>query len=279
MSQIVESSVDVDDFQERYVAFLDLLGFKAQVERAERNIEQRVRLREILSLLRDTLCESPSIGLRFTYFSDCIVLSAQRTLAGLWEMFQSIDLLTFNLLQYDVFMRGGLTAGLAHHSEDFVYGVPLIRAYKLESESAGGPMTLVAQEVLGDARTYGPDLLRWLVKDTSTCFFARYWRTIRGAARGERYFVNYLRRFAEYRREPRLPGEVVMDDPGQRVIHFVCKRLKSDTGSVRSKAEWLQAYWNRTVAKEGVFGTIEPGLAQQYVSSGPTIIERRLSVP
>src|SRR5580692_5464230 len=53
------------------------LGFKAQVERAEENLEQRAKLRDILSLMRDTLCESPAVGMRFTYFSDCIVLSAQ----------------------------------------------------------------------------------------------------------------------------------------------------------------------------------------------------------
>jgi hypothetical protein len=262
MSQTVDSGADVDDYQERYVAFLDLLGFKAQVERAEENLEQRAKLRDILSLMRDTLCESPAVGMRFTYFSDCIVLSAQRTRAGLWEMFQSIDLLTFNLLQYDVFVRGGLTAGIAHHSKDFVYGTALIRAYNLERESAGGPMTLVAQEVLADATANGLDFLLWLVEDSPV-----------------RYFVNYLRRFAEYRREPRLPGTVVMDDPGQRVINFVCQRLNTDAGSVLCKAQWLQAYWNRTVAKEGVFSAIEPGLAQDYVSSGPTIMMRRAVGP
>jgi hypothetical protein len=173
-------------------------------------------------------------------------------------MFQSIDLLTFNLLQYDVLQRGGLTAGLAHHSKDFVYGTPLNRAHHLESNIADGPMTLIAQEVIEDARTYGPDFLLWLVEDSP-----------------ERYFVNYLRRFAEYRAEPRLPGMVVMEDPGQRVINFVCQRLKTDTGRVLAKAEWLQAYWNRTVAKHGVFSAIEGGLTQPFVSSGPTIIVRR----
>lgn len=260
MPQIVNSGADVDDYQERYVAFLDLLGFKVRVERAERDLDQRAKLREILSLMRYTLCESPPVDMRFTHFSDCIVLSAQRTSAGLWEMFQSIDLLTFNLLQYDVLVRGGLTAGMAHHCKDFVYGTGLIRAHKLESESAEGPMTLAAQEVLADATTYG--FLQWLVEDSP-----------------ERYFVHYLRRFAEYRREPRFPGMVVMDDPGQRVIQFVCQRLNTDTGRVLAKAQWLQAYWNRTVVKEGVFTAIEPGLAQQFVSSGPTIIVRRQAGP
>ena len=40
-----------------------------------------------------------------------MVVSADRTAPGLWEMFQSIFTLTFNLLQYDVLVRGGLTGG------------------------------------------------------------------------------------------------------------------------------------------------------------------------
>jgi hypothetical protein len=258
MSESVGSGVDVDDYQERYVAYLDLLGFRTLVERAERDRDERAKLREILGLMRDTLCESRPIDMHLTYFSDCVVLSAQRTGAGLSEIVKSIDLLTFNLLQYDVLVRGGLTAGIAHHSRDFVYGTPLIRAIDLEKEGHGPPMTLVAQEVLDDATAAGADFLPWLAEDTPG-----------------RYFVNYLRRFAEYRREPRLRGTVNMDDPGQRVVHFICHRLNTDTGSELSKARWLQAYWNRTVAKEGVFSAIEPGLGQQYVSSGPTIIRRR----
>lgn len=258
----MEKPVHLEDYQERYVAFLDLLGFTAQVQRAERDFEVRAKLREILCLMRDTLCESPAIGMRFTYFSDCIVLSALRSRSGLWEMFQSIDLLTFNLLQYDVFVRGGLTAGLAHHSKDFVYGTGLIQAYALEREQAIAPLTLVAPEVVVDTRSYGPDFLCWLSEDST-----------------DRYFVNYLRRFAEYRREPRLPGMVVMEDPAQRVMQFVQHRLNSHTGSILEKAQWFQAYWNRTVATEGVFGAIEVGITGQYRSSGPTIIVRRMVAP
>lgn len=150
---MVEKTTHLEDYQERYVALLGLLGFAAQVGRAERDREERAKLHEILCLMRDSLCEGPSIGMRFTYFSDCIVLSALRTGGGLWKIFQSIDLLTFDLLQYDVFVRGGLTGGLAHHSKDFVCGTAMIRAFELENEKAVVPLTLVAPEVVVDARS------------------------------------------------------------------------------------------------------------------------------
>jgi hypothetical protein len=101
----------IDDYEERYVAFVDLLGFKAQVATAEKNPSERARLREILGVVKDILGENPYIGFRRNYFSDCIVYSAKRTREGLHEMFEATGLLTLNLLQYDVMVRGGLTAG------------------------------------------------------------------------------------------------------------------------------------------------------------------------
>jgi hypothetical protein len=121
-----------NDYKERYVAYLDLLGFKSLLNLAETVPEERKRLLAILGLMRDSLCESPALGVHFTHFSDCIVLSIDRTAEDLWEAFQSIHVLTFNLLQFDVLLRGTLVAGGAHHGEDFVYGTAVNRAYLLE---------------------------------------------------------------------------------------------------------------------------------------------------
>lgn len=252
---------EANDYKERYVAFLDLLGFKAQVEVAEQSQAQAqwARLREILALVRDTLCENPALGMRLTCFSDCIVFSADRTEQGLAEMIQSIDMLTFNLLQYDVFVRGGLVAGGAHHGKDFVYGTAVSRAYELESTCAKWPITLVSQEVLDDAKTYGTQFIEWLIEDVT-----------------DRHFVHYLRRYAEYRHEPRYPGMVIMDDPAQRVIDFMCHRLNRDEGSVLEKAQWFAEYWNRTVAAGGVFGQIGQGMVPKDTSRGPTLMVRRI---
>ncbi len=247
------------DYRERYVAFLDLLGFKELVKRAERVAVERERLLEILRLLRDTLCENPKLGMRFTHFSDCIVLSIDRTAAGLWEAFQSINLLTFNLLQFDCLIRGGLVAGGIHHCEQFVYGTAVNEAHRLESECAEHPMTLVSQEVVDYAAEYGPHFLEWLSEDSPT-----------------RRFIHYLRQYAEYCPKPALPGMMIMDEPAKRVADFICHRLNVDTGRVLAKAQWFRAYWNRTVAIRGIFGSIESGVTERYISRGPTIGVRRI---
>ncbi len=195
-----ESEKVVGEYKHRYVAFLDLLGFKAQVECAEHSPAERAKLHDILLLVRDTIGGNPYLGLRFNYFSDCMVVSADRTAPGLWEMFQSIFTLTFNLLQYDVLVRGGLTGGGAYHASDFLYGTAVNRAYRLESQCAKNPMTLVSQEVVDDAKRYGAGHMHWLLED--------------GA---QRYFVDYLRWYADYQPTPIYSGKVILDDPGHRV--------------------------------------------------------------
>lgn len=248
-----------EDYRERYVAFLDLLGFKTLVARAETEPAERKRVREVLELMRDSLTQNPRLGLRFTHFSDCIVLSIDRTPAGLMEAFESINVLTSNLLQFDVLVRGGLVAGNAYHDKDFVYGTAVNRAFHLEHEVAQDPMILLSEEVVADANQYGTSHLAWLCTDPA-----------------QRQFVHYLRWYSDYRPELIYPGKPLLEEPAKRVIDFVLGRLALDTGRVLAKAQWLQAYWNDAVATKGVFERIDPGITPRYTSWGPTIMKRVL---
>jgi len=250
----------VDDYKELYIAFLDLLGFKTQVETAETDPVAHEKLRTVLQLVRESLCEVPSINFRLNYFSDCIVLSGERAPHGLLEMFRSICLLTSNLMQHDVLIRGGLAAGQVHHSRDFLYGSALNRAYALESKVARNPMVLLSDEVLEDAKQYGEQHMAFL------------------AAQDGRWFVHFLLQYATYRPAPLYAGMVLLERPGARVMNFIAQRLNRDQGSVREKAEWIRAYWNETTAVHGVFGTIEEGTPAQTDLGGPTIAIRRIFV-
>lgn len=69
----------VNNYREKYVAFLDLLGFSGLVNKVGEDVLERHRVVEALKLVRDTLTQDPKIDLRFTYFSDCIVVSVERS--------------------------------------------------------------------------------------------------------------------------------------------------------------------------------------------------------
>jgi hypothetical protein len=176
-------------------------------------------------------------------------------------MFEATGLLTLNLLQYDVMVRGGLTAGGTHHSRDFVYGTAVNRAVLIERD-AKNPMTMVSDEIVEDAKKYGPQQHQWIAHDPSG-----------------KSFVHFLISYAVYRHEPIWQGKMILDRPGGRIIDFVCQRLNRDTGSVLEKAQWLQNYWNHTVAVHGTFKTIEAGVTGRYDSGGPVIGQRRMYMP
>jgi hypothetical protein len=176
-------------------------------------------------------------------------------------MLFSIEALTFNLMQIDVLVRGGLTAGNAYHDQNFVFGTAVNCAYLLESDKKEGakfPLVLVSPVVMDDVRGLDATYLDFFRQDGS-----------------DRWFVDYLARFATYRHMPIYSGKVIMDDPAQRVRDFICHRLRRDTGSVRDKAQWVADYWNREVASQGVFKEIDESIEPLDTSRGPTRFARR----
>jgi hypothetical protein len=249
-------------YKERYVAFLDLLGFKALVELAENDASESERLKEVLDLLNRTLCNNTYLGTRFTHFSDCIVITSDASPDALRDIFRSVGTLTRNILQFDMFIRGGITRGGAFHSERFVYGTAVSRAALIEEDKANGakgPLTLLSPEVYADVKAQGHDFLQWVESDSP-----------------DRFFVHYLLNYAEYHKTPNLPGKVNLDADAERIALFTSRRLLNDSGSVLAKAQWFQSYWNRTVARPDGFAAIkaDPSLVEP---GGPrTRIVRRL---
>jgi hypothetical protein len=250
-----------NEYKDRYVAFLDLLGFKALVCAAENDESEHSRLREVLERLNRTLCNNPLLGFRFTHFSDCIIVTCDVVPEALTQIFASVDILTRNLLQYDVLVRGGITRGGAFHSPQYVYGTAVSRAAVIENCEANGPLVLLSSEVYEDVKALGPQVLRWVESDGPG-----------------RFFVHYLLSYAIYHQTPRYPGTVNLDTDAQRIAFYISRRLLNDSGGIQAKAEWFQKYWNRTVALPSGFAPIvaDPALVEP---DGPrtTIVRRPMA--
>jgi len=203
-------------------------------------------------------------GMKFKHFSDCIVLSAFQSPEGLLEIFHGIELLTLNLLQYDILVRGGLARGGAHHDDDILFGMGVNRAYELEGKAVS-PRIVIAEYVIRDADMFLNNgwtaLESFITRDDED-----------GLS-----FVNYFRQFAAY--DPNAssyPGMVVLSYPGRRIVDFLCNRLNITSDErVRKKIKWLQGYWNGTVAINGAFKRIEAGVLERDHVRPTTIVRRR----
>jgi hypothetical protein len=210
-------------YSEKYVLFLDILGFSEKVIQADSDLEARGEVKKVLEIIKDTLCDNPNSGHIFTYFSDCIVVSSNRSLEGLREITTSIRWLTFNLLNRGYFVRGGLTVGLIYHDKEFVFGLPLIAAHKLESEESIYPRTILSETVLEDLRSYGQEYLSLFRVDSDG-----------------KYFLDYLMDYREYSNEIVWAGKMILDRSANNIINHTQKKLNAYKNRPLEKIIWLK---------------------------------------
>ena len=238
-SDLLEWMMDEMLYREKYVAFIDLLGFSNLVRASAESAAKQDAIVEAIGRLKDTACCNPATDLVITYFSDCLVISSSRTPAGLVGMLQSIKTIAENLLVVDVLVRGGLTLGSIHHDTQFMFGPGMLAAYDMERCEAKHPTILISPQVKADVDDAG---LSYLV--------------LHDNAEPDRHYVHYLISFSTYDPTPRN-GLLILDGPAQLIRHFIARRLNADVGSTWAKAEWLERYWNETVGTVGFLGYVD----------------------
>ncbi|MFN3878024.1 MAG: hypothetical protein ACK4MH_06580 [Brevundimonas sp.] len=250
-----------DCYREKYVAFIDMLGFSALVATTADDPSLRPNIAEAMDVMRSSTAQNEKLGLNFTQFSDCIVISSDPTEHGLFEILESIRTIAENLLQLDILIRGGLTRGNIHHDADLMFGPAMLEAYGMERDATKHPTVMISAAVKEDCDSY-----QW----GSYC-------VIRDIGEPERWYVHYLRNFHDYDPTP-VAGKVVMDKPALLIRHYIARRLANTTGRVRDKALWLETYWNDT-AGAGVLGRVDPvgDLAvRTFLDSGYRTVRRQL---
>lgn len=163
------------EFQEKFVAFIDVMGFKAMVEAAERGEGRTVgEVREILDQLADVrnvdnirrhgpmVCPcSPRVrhdlAFEVTQISDCAVASAEISPAGLINLVSHCWGAVIMLLTKGVMVRGYLTRGMLIHDGNLLMGTGYqtayqreagITAFKMEADEKGTPFVEIDSTVL-----------------------------------------------------------------------------------------------------------------------------------
>jgi hypothetical protein len=169
-------------YQNRVVAFLDILGWK-QAVLSDGN--------DVVKILGKTLAQLQGVTRHFnslktllpevqkwpgdpvmTQFSDCLVLSVESNSHGRETLQNALLTLTSILIQFGFLLRGGITRGPLFHDSGLVYGPALIEAYELESKVASVPRVILSKELSaewGDHEVAGG--FPWIPSDDSHLFF------------------------------------------------------------------------------------------------------------
>lgn len=139
---------DIDQlfYEERVVAFVDILGFRSLVANLPKDPSLHKHLHGALSTIKSMKSfagdsRTAQKELEASVFSDSIVISGAPS--ELFTVIWTCVGLQTQLLAFDVLTRGGISRGLTYHKEDLLYGDGMIKAYDLESKAAVYPRVVV----------------------------------------------------------------------------------------------------------------------------------------
>jgi len=139
--------------KDKFIAFIDVLGFTNLVQQAEADGGDFSRALELAAALGDrgemdiykdlgpTTCPESTyvakdLDFQLTQISDCVVVSAEVSPAGLVNLISHCSGIAIRLLQKGALCRGFITRGAIHHEPGQFIGTGYMNAYKKEAEVA-----------------------------------------------------------------------------------------------------------------------------------------------
>lgn len=145
------------DYEQRIVAFIDILGFESFVTRADKDISAQAKIIQALRKIKGMSTNADGqggSGLRAQNFSDSIILSANNTPDGFWHLVLEVNSLSWNLLSEGILIRGAITVGNIYHDDDIVFGKGVNEAYRLETNIARVPRIMLSQTAVAAANQW-----------------------------------------------------------------------------------------------------------------------------
>lgn len=141
-------------FKDKFVAFVDILGFKEIVRSAEagkgRSLTEiqalcaelaREQDQSVIKTYGPRICPESSklqndLDFRVTQISDCVIVSAESSPAGLINVVGHCWSSAINLLPKGIMVRGYITRGNIYHDGLKFFGTGYVQAYERESAVA-----------------------------------------------------------------------------------------------------------------------------------------------
>lgn len=146
------SSNDIKKYRERYVAFIDMLGFSEHIYKSIRDKELFKTIKNILTSKAMIADRAASSDIQSYQFSDSIIISAKNDQQGLKEIIHSVHIICDNLLYYNILTRGGITKGNLYDNSKTVFGPGFLRAYHIEKDVAEYPRILIDHRIYREVK-------------------------------------------------------------------------------------------------------------------------------
>lgn len=234
-------------YKQRYVAFLDLMGFKNLVNQSAEDQAVLNNINRALSYIGrmqhdnyNGMMPMADLGKQVTAFSDSIVISYDALMpGGGFHVLMDLVYICNDLLGIGIPVRGGVTVGQLIHDEQKCFGPAMVEAYLMESEKAHVPRIIINENVIkydlsrpGEANT---------VK-----YEAEYLKSIIKKDPGDGLlFLDYMKQWNDFD-EPEIYDNYIT-----RTREFIirCLNMYAHNDRLYPKYEWLKWYYNETVSE------------------------------
>lgn len=183
------------EFKEKFIGFIDILGFKELVMKAESGESMYLsNLLQILAKLGDRkrvdfyktygpeICPNSqysekSLDFEILQVSDCAILSIEISPAGVINLIQQFWSIVMRLMLEGILCRGYITRGMIFHTENQVIGSgyqeaymseSAVTAFKRDADERGTPFVEIDQKVVD-----------YIQMDTDECIKKMYNRCVK----------------------------------------------------------------------------------------------------
>jgi hypothetical protein len=236
-------------YEERYCAYLDILGFRDLVRSLSTDPAHVQSLRRLLQKVHAPPGAELKPKVRVQSISDAVALSTQLNAAALDAMLQSIAWLMLDLLWEGYFVRGAVVKGPLYHDDHMVFGKALVDAYYYESEVAKYPRVVVVREVReeilkAEMPKAQPELMKLLKQSEDGPMFLDVLRFVRDIGKKAK---NPTVRLTE--------GEQHLHSRFNTIGSRLQERFEQSMDNPRhfEKVRWFAKYWNDAI----VLGRLE----------------------
>lgn len=251
-------------FKQRYVVFLDVLGFKDMLSKS--NFQEKAS--ECFDKIEDAIKKAtqsktahgiyPNEEITFSVMSDSIVLSIPFPEDTAWTekmktlrfLLSSVEKIQFSLALDGIWLRGAVSEGELSHDSKNVIGKGLVKAYLLEQESVY-PRVLVDAEIFKNINNHLLDAKDKVIKAINDSYgnpqysgkFVFDWKDVQVINKFQQdypFFINYFNA---------LLDEDKSNDR-DKIINLLKPQLFTRDPSVYEKYRWIIDYLRSMVNNE-----------------------------
>lgn len=265
-------------YENRICSFIDILGFSNLISKTNNNDSLQLKIINCLDIISNSskllndpnlshvvrpvleknagrdipeiIPEKSSLTLRSTSFSDCLVISSELSFKGWLNHTLTLILLTHNLLDLGILIRGGTTVGDLYQKDNIVFGNAMIDAYKIENEVSNYPRISISQKAIESIITFEP------IKGTLLNFYAEDFDGIT--------FLDFLeepcleiaclndknQEWVNSRSNGRLATRINKTSDN---IHKILKGNQFSSYKIKMKMKWLAVYLNKSLSTKEYF--------------------------